>query len=403
MCKAVVISISSILGLSRDPSPPLGSEVEVLVRSAAPDECWLRSPNVNVLVQNLGSSLRRRHSLSSGDLLVDMGASLLVDGLELLLGSHGPVQNVLLQAGDGVVGATHALNLLASSVSGTRVGHGVTSVSVGDVFKDHRSVVSIGPLLAILDSSLNSKAVHAVDLQTRDVLSTLVVVRESRGTGRCRTHTVLVVCGAFISNCSAKDETRRLTLASEKSRQLPQLRHVERLKDLALVAGTVTVQDDGGLLAARVLVRKSQTGTNRDLSADDTVAAVEVLDEHVHRSTLAVGDTLASTEQFANDGSDSASSHQRKTVASVRGDDIVIFGDSMLDTDCNGFLTGGKVAETSDLLLFVQPIGGHLHLSVLTSVNACYMKYEWCRYEAYRIVTISEYICFSSFFVTSMV
>lgn len=367
----------TILGLYRHSSPHLRSEVEVLVSGTAPDEWRLRSSRVNVLVQNLGSSLRGSHSLSGGDFLVDVGAGLLVDSLELLFSRHRPVQDVLLQAGDGVVGATHTLNLFASSVSGTRVRHGVTSVSVSDVFKDHRTIVSIGPLLAVLDSSLNSKAVHAVDLQTRDVLSTLVVVREGRGTGRCRTHTVLVVCGAFVSNCSAKWENRTLTLASKESRQLPQFGHVERLEDLALVAGTVTVQDDGRLLAALVLVRESQTGTNRDLSANNTIATVEVLDKHVHRSTFAVSDTLASAEQFANDGPNSAASHQRKTVASVRGDDIVIFGDSVLDADCDGLLTGGKVAETSDLLLLVQPIGGHLHLSVLTFVNACSRKYEW--------------------------
>ena len=49
----------------------------------------------------------------------------------------------------------------------------------------------------------------------------------------------------------------KLTFAAEEGGQLPELGHVESLEDLTLVAGTVTVQDDRGALAARVLVCES--------------------------------------------------------------------------------------------------------------------------------------------------
>jgi hypothetical protein len=48
----------------------------------------------------------------------------------------------------------------------------------------------------------------------------------------------------------------QLTLTAEQSREVPQLGHVESLKDLALVAGTITIQDDAGVLSALVLVGK---------------------------------------------------------------------------------------------------------------------------------------------------
>lgn len=83
------------------------------------------------------------------------------------------------------------------------------------------------------------------------------------------------------------------TLAAEESRQFPELSHVESLENLTLVAGTVTVQDNRGGLAAGVLVRESQTGSDGDLSTDNTVTTVEALGEHVHRATLSVSDTLA--------------------------------------------------------------------------------------------------------------
>lgn len=170
------------------------SEVEVLLRDTAPDEWRLGARVVNVLEQNLGGRVGDGHGLGGGNLLIDVRTGLLVDGLELLLGGHGPVENVLLQALDGVVGASHALDLLTGTVRGSGVGHGVTSIPVGDILKNHRAVVGISPLLAVLDSRLDSETVHAVDLETRDVLATLVVVCESgRPVGRC-THTVLVVC-----------------------------------------------------------------------------------------------------------------------------------------------------------------------------------------------------------------
>jgi hypothetical protein len=36
----------------------------------------------------------------------------------------------------------------------------------------------------------------------------------------------------------------------------------------------------------------------------------------------------------------------------------------VLDTDGDGLLADGKMAETADLLLLVEPVGGHLHAAV---------------------------------------
>jgi hypothetical protein len=81
----------------------------------------------------------------------------------------------------------------------------------------------------------------------------------------------------------------------------------------------------------------------------------------VHGTTLSVGDTLSSAEQLANDGLDRGAAHHGETVAAVGGDDRVLLGDTVLDTDGDGLLTGRQMAETADLLLLVQSVGGHLH------------------------------------------
>lgn len=67
--------------------------------------------------------------------------------------------------------------------------------------------------------------------------------------------------------------------------------HVVRLKDLSLVGSTITVHRERDRLLVVVLLRESDTGTDRYLGTDDTVTTVEALCEHVHGTTLSLCDT----------------------------------------------------------------------------------------------------------------
>merc|ERR1712072_505455 len=317
--------------------------VEVLLWYPAAEELGLRATDVDVLVQHLRGRVRHRHSLSGRDLLVDVAAGLLVDLLRLLLLSDAPLDDLLLETGDRVVGAPHTLDLLTRTVGSTRVGHGVTAVSVSHVLVDERAVAILAPLLAVLHSSLDGEDVHTVDLQTGDVLATLVVLGHGGGTASGGTHTVLVV------------------LAAKDDRDVPELSQVERLEDLTLVGSTVSVESQGDVRLAQVHVGETNTSAGGDLSTDDTVTSVEASGEHVHGATLAVGDTPSPTEQLTNDGSHGTASHHGEAVASVGGDEVVRLLDGVLDAGGDGLLTRGQMAEPSDLLLLVQPVGGHLH------------------------------------------
>jgi hypothetical protein len=88
--------------------------VKVLLGDTATEVLGLRATDVDVLEQNLGGGVGSGHGLGFLDFGVDALACLLVDGLELGLGGDFPIQNLLLEAGDGVLGAAHALNFLAS-------------------------------------------------------------------------------------------------------------------------------------------------------------------------------------------------------------------------------------------------------------------------------------------------
>lgn len=74
----------------------------------------------------------------------------------------------------------------------------MTTVSVGHVLVDERSLALLAVLLAVLNSGLDCENIHTIDLQSRNVLSTLVVLCKSSGAVRGSTHAVLVVCGGSV-------------------------------------------------------------------------------------------------------------------------------------------------------------------------------------------------------------
>ena len=86
------------------------------------------------------------------------------------------------------------------------------------------------------------------------------------------------------------------TFAAEKYGKAPKLSHVECFKDLALIAGAISVEADGGIGVVLVLIGKCDTGTNRYLSADDAIAPVKAFCKHVHRSTFAISNAFSSAK-----------------------------------------------------------------------------------------------------------
>jgi hypothetical protein len=106
-----------------------------------------------------------------------------------------------------------------NAVGGAGVGHGVTSISVGDEFVDEGTLAVGGPLLAECDGLLAGEDVHAVDLETGDVLATLVVLGDGRRAVGGGTHTVLVVWRMeLVSSKREKDGNNSLSQAKMTGR-----------------------------------------------------------------------------------------------------------------------------------------------------------------------------------------
>jgi len=125
---------------------------------------------------------------------------------------------------------------------------------------------------------------------------------------------------------------------------------------LTLVACTVAVESECHVVLAKILICKRDTCADRDLSANNTVATVEAGREHVHRASLSVRDTLSLAQELANDRPNGTSSHHGESMTSVGGNEMVLLGDGVFDADGDSFLARGKMAETTNLLLLVQPV-----------------------------------------------
>lgn len=69
----------------------------------------------------------------------------------------------------------------------------MTTVSVGNVFKQERALVRVDPLARKLGSLVAGDDVHTVRLDTRDRVTTRVKLRVHRRTLRGRAHAVFVV------------------------------------------------------------------------------------------------------------------------------------------------------------------------------------------------------------------
>lgn len=101
----------------------------------------------------------------------------------------------------------------------------MATVAVGDVFEDEGTVAGNGVAFAVLHGGFDGEDVHAVDLETGDVLAALVVFGQGSGAGGGGTHAVFVVWnvgqievdGVWEGDVGPLREGSRLTLASKQN------------------------------------------------------------------------------------------------------------------------------------------------------------------------------------------
>mmetsp|Transcript_2960 Transcript_2960/g.8949 ORF Transcript_2960/g.8949 Transcript_2960/m.8949 type:complete len:293 (+) Transcript_2960:263-1141(+) len=204
----------------------------------------------------------------------DVGADVLLDGLELVVGGAAEFEEHFLDVLDGVARGAHGGDFVAVAVGRAGVGHGVAVVAVRRELDEERPVAGADVFFRVLHAFSNRKNVHAVDFQARNHVAHGVILSVARGPRIRGAHAVLVIFN------------------HEHHRKFPQHRHVRSLGDLALIRGAVSIARDRDrhFLAGRrlVLVRKRQARADRNLRADDALSSVKILRlvVKVHRPAL---------------------------------------------------------------------------------------------------------------------
>merc|ERR1739848_506417 len=179
--------------------------------------------------------------------------------------------------------SSNAGNLVPCSVGATGVGHGVPVVAVG-IHLHHQRTVLNDKVFGKGNRLFDRKDVHSIDLNARDVISSL---EEARLLGTPRlgcSHSVVVV------------------LAHVDDRQVPQSSHVQGFETLALVSGTISVHGKGAVGFLVVLLLEGDPDAEGNLRANNAVSPVEVVLPvvHVHGASDAVGATVSSAQKLGN-------------------------------------------------------------------------------------------------------
>src|SRR6266849_4541513 len=205
---------------------------------------------------------------------VDDGAHLGVDLLQRVLGGEALLQQPAAHLLDRIVLGAHLVDFFLGTIF-RRIRHGMAAIAIGEHFENDGPIAVAAPPDRPLAGRLDRAHVHAVDLLARDVERppALGQVGGRRRARDRRSHPVLIV------------------LDDVDHRELPQLRHVEALVDLALIDGAVPKIGQGYVVVAAVMVGEGEAGPERDLGGHDAMPAEETLldREHVHRAALALG------------------------------------------------------------------------------------------------------------------
>ena len=265
-------------------------------------------------------------------------ASIAFNSCSLDLGREQAVADLL----DRILLVAHLLDLLAGPVF-CRVRHRVAAIAVGLHFQDVGPLAGAAPGDRLVAGGLHRADVHAVDLLARDIEggAALGEIGLRRGARHRGAHGVAVV------------------LDDVDHRQLPQLRHVEAFIDLALVGRAVAEIGQADEIIAAIAVGEGETGAERDLGADDAVAAEEILllAEHVHGAALALGIAAAASGQFGHHALGFHAGGQHVPVIAIAGYDLIALLQGHLHADDDGFLADIEMAEAADRTHAVELAG----------------------------------------------
>ena len=120
--------------------------------------------------------------------------------------------------------------------------------------------------------------------------------------------------------------------------KVPEFGHVECLKDLTLVACTITIESERSRGPLEIFHGKCDASADRNLGPNNTIATEETRCEDVHRATLSLGHADLAAEKLANDTRNCATTEDCKRMTAVGGDNLVFLGYRRLKANRDRFL-----------------------------------------------------------------
>mmetsp|Transcript_9951 Transcript_9951/g.14300 ORF Transcript_9951/g.14300 Transcript_9951/m.14300 type:complete len:212 (-) Transcript_9951:645-1280(-) len=134
--------------------------------------------------------------LSLENILLHLLADFLLLLLELCLVTESCIDNGLLQELQRITCGTSQCNFFTVTVSCSRIGHGVSVVTVGHHLNIHRTVSASTVVFDELHTLGDSQHVHSVDSNSRNGITHLVVITDTGVSIHRSSHTVVVVFNA---------------------------------------------------------------------------------------------------------------------------------------------------------------------------------------------------------------
>ena len=292
---------------------------------------------VDVRVQLLERRLRAL--LGKLHRVVDQRASLFAKLRDLVVGDSAGLQQPLLQEPDRVALAP-LVDLVFGAVALQEVGGAVGREAVGDRLDGVWLAALAHPFARTrLAQARTASEVHAVDILVLDAVGVEFggEVGHRGGPLDAGAHAVVVVLD--------DEEGRVHPLAAPESGQ------VGRLMEGAVVDRAVAEVELGDAVGALVALRVGHADPERNVAADDAVAAHEaVLDvEQVHRAALAPDQAGALAVQLGHHLARGGAEEDGVGVVAVGGDDAVTFAVLVEEAGGDRFLAAVEVEVAADL------------------------------------------------------
>lgn len=178
-----------------------------------------------------------------------------------------------------------------------------------------------------------------------------------------------------------------VVLDQEEDRQLPQRRQVHRLAEVAGVGGAVAEHADGDRVFTFVLGGERQPGGDREVAADDPVAAHEAPlgVEDVHRAAAAAAGPVDAAEQLRHHPLGLGAAGDRVAVGAVGADQEVFVAHHRGGADDRRLLADRQVQEAAGFgplvlaarLLLEAADQGHPRKQLITGGGIGQVGHRW--------------------------